>query len=272
LVRRYTAFAAAVLCLAVSAPVARADHVAPTVTAALELGAKVRDCDSSQVCGGSRRATLSWNASCGPGVPDQALEEVEVSILGLTPGGRRFTYDSETFDSVSVGLVDSVGMTAGPGLRFLGEVVVTCSVQMESADGELVDHRGSARATTEEAYLPPRLGGFTIPRGTWCGVNLHGNQTSRLLQAGQYFDLTWFLRFSGESLIKRSKPGLRQIKLFGHGAGLTFRRSPDRAMLRDGEGLGTFVRPRRAGKLRIWATVGGKKTNTMRVRVLPKRC
>jgi hypothetical protein len=28
----------------------------------------------------------------------------------------------------------------------------------------------------------------------------------------------------------------------------------------------------RAGMLRIWATIGGHRTNTLRIRVLPKRC
>jgi hypothetical protein len=242
-----------------------------TFTATLELGAKVKDCDARQVCGGSRRATVSWNASCGPGVSPEALEEVEVNILGATPGGRRFGYDGGTFDG-SIGFANSLGMTAGPGLRFLGEVVVTCSVTVETADGDFLDHRGTARATTEEAFLPPRLGGFTIPRGSWCGVNLHGNQSSPLLQAGRCFDLVWFLRYSGASLVHRGKPALRQIKLFGRGAGLRFKRTPALAMLRNSEGIGTFVRPRRAGTLRIWATIGGHKTNTLRVRVLPKRC
>ena len=36
--------------------------------------------------------------------------------------------------------------------------------------------------------------------------------------------------------------------------------------------LGTWVNPRRGGTLRIWATIGGHKTNTLRIRVLPKRC
>jgi hypothetical protein len=269
-VRRYIVLATAALGLA-AAPPAQADHLAPTAAAALELGAKVKDCDSRQVCGGSRRATVRWIVSCGPGTGQEAIEELEVSILGVTPAGRRFGYDGEAFDS-SAGLTGSLALTAGPGLTFLGEVVVRCFTETVNAEGDLVEHRGSARATTAELYLPPRLGGFVIPRGTWCGVNLTPNQSSRLLQAGQYFDLLWALRYSGASLIRRGVPGLRQIKLFGRGAGLRFKRTPHRAILRNYDAFGTFVRPRRAGTLRIWATVGGQKTNTLRIRVLPDRC
>ena len=145
--------------LGAAAPAALADHVHPTVTATLELGGKVKDCDSRQVCGGSRRATVNWNASCGPGIPDSALEEIDVSIRGIRPSGRRFDYDGETFDSEGAGLVDSLAMTAGPGLRFLGQVKVTCSVQTLDENEHLVDHRASATATTGELSLPPRLAG-----------------------------------------------------------------------------------------------------------------
>jgi hypothetical protein len=267
--RAGVAFAALAL-LAAAAPAAQADHVHPTVTASLALGAKVNDCSPSRVCGGSRRATVSWNATCGPGVSPDALEEIEVSILGVKPSGRRFTFESETFDSVGAGLVDSVGMVAGPGLRFVGEVVVTCNVQAETPDGDLVDHRGTARGTTAEAFLPPRLGSFGIPRGTWCGVAVKGS--GNFLQAGQFFDVQWGLRYSGASLFRSGVPARSQIKLFGRGAGIRFKRSPSLAILRNFYGIGTAVRPRRAGTLKIWATIGGKKTNTLRIRVAPKRC
>jgi hypothetical protein len=258
--------------LGVAAPAAQATHVQPTVTATLELGEKVRDCDSRDVCGGSRRATISWDASCGPGLGQEALSEIEVGILGVRPNGRRFGYDGETFDSLEVGLADSRSVTAGPGLRFLGEVKVTCSAEVVNSEGHLEEHRVSATATTGELYLPPRLAGYTIGRGSWCGVNLTGDQSSRILQAGQYFDVLWFMRYSGASLFRPGIAPRRQVKLFARGAGLNFKRFADPAILRNYGEIGTFIRPRRGGTLRIWATIGGKKTNTLRVRVLPKRC
>ena len=267
------ATAALAAALGVGAPAAMADHVHPTVTASLVLGEKVRDCDSRQVCGGSRRATISWSASCGNGVGPEALESVEVGISGVRPNGRRFPYDGESFDSQDVGLTDSVSMTAGPGLRFTGEVTVTCSAQTVNADGDPVEHRGSGTATTAEVlFVPPRLAGFSVMRGTWCGITLKGNQSSRVIQAGQYFDVAWFMRYSGASLFKSGVPAKRQVKLFGRGAGTRFKRLADPGILRNYGEVGTWVRPRRGGTLKIWATIGGKKTNTQSIRVLPKRC
>ena len=270
--RRCAALAAATLaCLAAAAPAAQADHVQPTVGATLTLGSRVKDC-SGGVCGGSRRATIGWSASCGPGLGQEALEGIEVAILGVKPNGRRFSFDGAAFDSEEVGLTDTRSMVAAPGLRFVGQVKVTCSVEAVNAEGDLVEHRGSATADTAELYLPPRLAGFQINQGTTCGVNLTVRQSKRLLQAGQYFELSWYMRYSGASLFKSGVPSRRQVKLFARGAGLNVKSPPDTGILREFGEIGAALRPRRAGTLKIWATIGGKKTNTLRIKVLPKRC
>ena len=80
------------------------------------------------------------------------------------------------------------------------------------------------------------------------------------------------LRYSGKALLRPGSPAMRQIKLFARGAGVRVNRSPDRGMLRELGEIGTWITSRRGGTLRIWATIGGKRTNTLRVRVLPKRC
>jgi hypothetical protein len=272
-VRRYTIALAAVLVSALGfASSAQANHVAPTVSASLELGEKVRDCDPGTfICGGARRATISWNASCGPGLGHEALEEIEVSILGVTPSGRRFTYASETLD-YEAPFTGSLGMTAGPGLRFLGSVKVTCAVETTDSEGYLDTHRGSATAETVQLYRPPYLREARVTSGTWCGVNLRPRQTERILQASNYFEVAWTLRYDAASLMRRGVPMLRQVKLHGRGAGIRFRRTPDRGMLRDPGVIGTWFTPRRAGTLKLWATIGGKRTNTVRVKVLRKRC
>jgi hypothetical protein len=62
------------------------------------------------------------------------------------------------------------------------------------------------------------------------------------------------------------------LRFFARGAGVRRKASADRGMLNQLGALGTWVNPRRGGTLRIWATIGGHKTNTLRIRVLPKRC
>jgi hypothetical protein len=272
-VRRFTALAGVVLAvaLAIGAPAAQADHIAPTITANLELGKAVRDCSSSGLCARARRATVSWNASCGPSAPADARVTIDVGIYGVAPTGKRFAYDGEALEEEPP-LAGSMSMTAGPGLRFFGEVTVTCTTEITSAEGDLVEHTGKATATTTQFYLPPQLMSFRTLRSGFCGVNVPRNKLDQWLQARQYAEIEYFLRYSASSLIRRSVPEMRQIKLFARGAGVHKRAAPDRGMLNEFGAIGTWVNPRRGGTLRIWATIGGKKTNTVRVRVLPKRC
>jgi len=175
---------------------------------------------------------------------------------------KRFSYDGEALEE-DAPLSDSLGMTAGPGLRFFGEVSVTCRSE---------DHSGTATATTARFYLPPQLVAYRTTRSGFCGVRVPKSKLDKWLQAGQYADVEYFLRYSAGSLIRRGVPELRQIKLFARGAGVRKRAAPDRSMLNQLGAIGTWMNPRRSGTLRIWATIGGKKTNKLPVRVLPKRC
>jgi hypothetical protein len=268
--RRLSAGLAAVAALAsmaIAAPAAQADHVTPTVTATLTLGKTVKDCSASGLCARARRATIAWNASCGPAT----VQSIDVGIYGIRPNGKRFPYDGEALEDEPP-LTGSMLMTAGPGLRFFGEVVVTCTLIVTDADGNQVEHSGKATATTEQFYLPPQLMSFRTTRAGFCGVNVPNSKIDKWLQAGQYAEIEYFLRYSAGSLIRTGVPELRQIKLFARGAGVRKKASPDRSMLNQLGAIGTWVNPRRGGTLRIWATIGGKKTNTLRVRVLPKRC
>jgi hypothetical protein len=261
----------ALLVFAAAAPAARADHVAPSVSATIELGKTVKECTLSGLCSHPRRATVSWNASCGPAAPADALREVDVGIYGVRPDGTRFAYDGEAIEE-DPPLSGSMGLTAGPGLRFFGEVSVTCSSVVTDAEGNEVDHRAKATATTAQFYRPPELMAARTTRAGFCGVKVPNSKVDKWLQAGQYAELAYYLRYSGAALMKRGVPALRQVKLFARGAGIRLRRSPDRGMLRELGEVGTWLTPRRAGTLRIWAIINGHKTNTLRVRVLPKRC
>jgi hypothetical protein len=272
--RRAVTVLAALMALAAlaGAPAAQADHVAPSVTATLTLGKAVKDCSLSGLCARARRATVTWNASCGPSAPPDALQAVDVGIYGVRPNGARFGYDGEALEGEDATLSGSMDMTAGPGLRFFGEVVVTCSSTVTDAEGNEVEHKGQATATTTRFYLPPQLMDFSSTRASFCGVRVPNSKIDKWLQAGQYAELAYYLRYSGRALLKPGVPEMRQIKLFARGAGVRVKRSPDRGMLGELGEIGTWVTPRRGGTLRIWATIGGKRTNTLRVRVLPKRC
>jgi hypothetical protein len=254
------------------APAASANHVAPSVSATLTLGKAVRSCNLDGVCSRGRRATVSWNASCGPAAPAEALESVDVGIFGVRRNGARFAYDGEALEDAPPAS-GSMGMTAGPGLRFFGEVTVTCNDTVTDAEDNLVEHRASATsAPTQQIYLPPQLVSARTTRSGFCGVRVPTSKVDKWLQAGQYAELAYTLSFSSASLMKPGVAPLRQVKLFARGAGVRLKRTPDRDMLRDPGVIGTWLTPRRGGTLRVWARIAGKKTNTLRVRVLPRRC
>jgi hypothetical protein len=256
--------------VAALAPAAHADHVAPSVTATLTLGRAVKDCNTEGVCARGRRATITWNASCGPAAPPDALREVDVGIYGVRPGGATFPYAGEAVEEPTP--TGSMGMTAGPGLRFFGEVTVTCRATVVNEEGHEVEHTATASSgRTQQYFLPPQLISARTTRSGFCGVTPPAGKMDRLFQAGQYAEVAYVLGYSGASLMRPGVPGLRQIKLFARGD-RRLKSAPDRGMLRELGAIGRWVNPRRAGTMRLWATIGGHRTNTLRMRILPKRC
>jgi len=263
--------AAVVLAVLAGAPGARADHITASVSATATLGKAAKICDDEgDFCARGRRVIISWQASCGPAAPPDALQNVDVSTVGIRPDGTRFPIGTVSSDTVPNGS-DSV-LKVGPGLRFVGEVTVTCSTLTRDPQGDLVDHTSTATASSAELYLPPQVKAAVrvFPIVASCR-RLHIGQLSRLLQAREKALLTWQLSYYEESLLTPGVPEARQITLFARGAGLRLKRAPNRTMLRRYHGvIGLPVTPRRAGTLRIWARVNGLRTNTLPVEVL--RC
>lgn len=270
--RRAAALLAALTVLGVAAPAAQADHLAPSVTATLALGGAVKICDTEGVCPRGRRATVTWNASCGPAAPPGALRQVDVGIYGVRPNGATFAFAGEALEEPAA--TGSMGMSAGPGLRFFGEVEVTCRDVVVNEDGHEVEHTAKARSgRTQQFYLPPQLISTRTMRSEFCGVIVPRSKQDKWLQATKYAELAYVLAYSAASLIKPGSSELRQIKLFARGDGYRLKRAPDRGMLNEFDAIGRWVRPRRSARvMKVWATIAGHRTNTIRMRVLPKHC
>ena len=120
-------------------------------------------------------------------------------------------------------------------------------------------------------FVRPFLDGYAATRGTICGVRVPSRKIGLIFQARQSATVTWGLRFSGASLLR---PGslaaqLRQISLRASGAA-RLRGSPVRHLLREND-YAQFVRPRRGGRVKLWAVIGGVATNTVTARALPRR-
>ena len=134
------------------------------------------------LCARARRATVSWNASCGPAAPADALREVDVGIYGVRPNGTRFGYDGEALEE-DPPLTGSMAMTAGPGLRFFGEVTVTCSRgRSRTPRANEVEHTRARRPRRRQpsSTCPPQLMVFRTTRSGFCGVNVPNEQARQV--------------------------------------------------------------------------------------------
>ncbi len=260
-----TAAALAALTIFGVVPAAKADHLAATVSATAALGKAAKFCNNEvDTCARGRHVVVSWQASCGSAAPADALQDIGLAIIGLRPDGTRFVVDTWTGDAQPSG-TDSI-TTIGPGLRFVVEVTVLC----RTFDG--VEHTSTATTTSSELYLPPQLKlarrVFNITMS--CRL-IPLSKLSQWLQKGEKALLTWQLSYYEESLLMPGTVEPRGIRLFAHGVGIRFEGPPNRRMFRRYGGvLGIPVTPRRAGTLRIWATINGLVTNTFDVKVL--RC
>ncbi len=150
---------------------------------------------------------------------------------------------------------------------------MSCSATVVNAEGHEEEHRATASSgPTQQFYLRPQLVRARTTRSGFCGVRVPRSKLDKWLQAKQYAEIAYTLAYSGASLLRPGVPELRQIKLFARGDGYRLRSSPDRGMLRELGEIGRWVNPRRAGTMKLWATIAGHRTNTVEMRILPKRC
>ena len=263
----WRAAALAALATLGAAPAAQADHVSASVTATATVGKVVKvwqteDGDDAERPARGRRVEVSWQASCAPA---DAFEAVEVSLVGIRPDGTRHTVSGPHPEYSPSG---STTVPVGPGTRFVAEVTVTCRAFTGS-----VEHVSTATASSAELYLAPQV--VAARNLTPIRISCHRIPTSKLdvwLQRGDRAWLEWQL-WHGESILAPGIPAASQIRLFARGAGIRLERSPSRRMLRRyGGAIGTPLTPRRGGTLRVWATVNGQRTDTLRVKVLRNRC
>jgi hypothetical protein len=267
--------AAAAAALAAPATAGAVVDIHPTATVSIKLGGKAHECIGGK-CGhfGGRTATVAWASSCNDG--DPGLNHQTAVSLWARPkaaGARPVSYQEVNTGEGGEGATGSDVVVVPPGLRLYADVEVSCSYTATDPDGSSVDHTGSTQANTADVFLPPALIGFEFPRSSFCGVSVPKRLETVRAQAGQSSVLDYFLRFSPLSMLAKNTVAgkLSAIRLHGLGAGLNFSRRLSGSALKKGE-YQTSIRPRRGGILKIWATIGGVKTNTRAIRVYPKRC
>ncbi|MBJ7330291.1 MAG: hypothetical protein JHC95_10360 [Solirubrobacteraceae bacterium] len=250
--------------VALAAPAGAGAQAATTVT--LERGAPVRDCITLPLygrrCGGfgMTKVTVSWAVPC----PGGTASSVSVYLLrrsGATPAADDAVVE-QVPDPVAFG---NERFTIEPGQRVYGSVRATC---IPAGD----DPQSTETATTSAALaLPPALVAYVIRENRICGFPRMPLQT--VLQARNWAELVYFPRFAGDGVFTTllAKEDLSRITLSARGAGVSMTARPNaRIFERYGE-AGLRVTARRAGKLRIHATVDGMRTASRSVRVLPAR-
>ena len=239
----------------------------------LELGKKVRECGRNTVgrrtrCGwrGAYSARLSWSGSCGP--EPAASAELAVNLNVVKRNGKLGKgYTSFNPDQLS----GEETVRIPPGYRVRGQADITCVATTTNGTVETY-HEGRAAAASADIFTRPFLDGYDITRNTICGVGLRNRKLDTTFQARQFATVSWGLLFSGPSLLRPGslKSELKQIVLRARGAGARLRRSPVRGLLRE-FGYSQYVRPRRRGRVTLWATIGGVATNKVKAPVIGRR-
>jgi hypothetical protein len=272
---RLTAVLAATLSVAalIAAAPAGAHHSA-SAAASLGLdppqaGCKLSESSYRSKCRGSRVVRVTWSVGCA--YPDPI---VEVRFWTPRPGKSPIVMETEEGSAAS-------GVTVKrfeAGTKVFATVRVYCDFE---GDGDTIDaHRITAEsAPTAEAFIPPRLVLVESVTNSFCGIVPTNRQARYGLQAGETSGFDFTLIFNEDSLLgtdARSRAGLRRTLLHARGAGLNGK-APARPWLPGATGpvptqAGVRLVPRRGGKLRVWAVIGGAKTNVLTLRVLPRRC
>ena len=283
-------------------PAAHGQGLSPQAAVTLTRGSEVRECQSLlprvRPCGllGSREATVSWATSCAPQLPEES-RETKVTILARPPSPTEWEYGSvaveDDLGSLPLAASGTASFTLLPGWRLYAAASVGCTdftsggAPPVPSDDPLGGNGGpepeprSEQATAESATIsaPPRLVAAVRTGGTYC---IRPPQTPQSLegklQAGQASGLELFIRFAtlqqhplvgNPGRAEASTADYARLRLYASGAGIKVSTRPNRRALRDpSRAVEMKVKPKRAGKLRLWATADGLRTNAKTIRVV----
>jgi hypothetical protein len=266
---KVAACAAAVLCIAAPASA----HHSASATASLAMDPASPSCKLVEKtyrtkCKGSRVVRVTWSVSCA--YPDPG---VDVRFWTPRPGRSPFEMEAVEADGTS-----GVTVKRFPaGTKVFATVKVFCDFP---GDDTIDAHRVEAESPpTAEAFIPPRLLRVKSVTNSFCGVNVNRTLERYGLQARQTSAWDFSLVFNDDSLLgvsRYSTAGRAKTVLRAKGAGINDR-GPAAPWIPGPTGriptaAGTRLVPRKAGPLKVWAVIGGAKTNVLTLRVLPKRC
>jgi hypothetical protein len=118
----------------------------------------------------------------------------------------------------------------------------------------------------------------SVIKSNTCNFDPRGRDILQAGQRGSILDLsTSYLDRSLLGVSRRSSAGARQRWANAKGAGIRKRKHPELFLLadfgrKDPVAGALRVNPRKAGWLKVWEEVGGVRSNTLAVKVVPNRC
>jgi hypothetical protein len=265
--------AAAVLCWAAFGTASASAHHSASATASLAMDPASPSCKLVErtyrsKCRGSRVVRVTWSVSCSN--PDPI---VNIHFWTPRPGKSAEIMETEeasTHSGVTVKRFEA-------GTKIFATVHVFCDFD---GDGDMIDaHRVEADSlATAEAFIPPRLTRVRSVKNSFCGFLPSLTQQRYGLQARQTSGWDFSLIFNEDSLLgvsRNSRTGRVKTRLRSKGAGINYNdiAAPwiPGASGRIPTSAGTILVPRRPGPLKVWAVIGGEKTNVLTLRVLPRR-
>jgi hypothetical protein len=265
--------ATAVLCIAAPASA----HHSISASAALTLeppraGCKLVELRTKSRCDGSQVVRVDW--SWGPcAEPDRG--GATVHFWTPRPGGGK---PVELEAREPEGMSGALRVRFDAGVRVFATVTAVCD---SDGDGDTIPpHTATAESpATPEAYIPPRLTRVQALTNSFCGLNVPNRWLTTVLQARQPSGVDFSLTFDDSSLLgvrRFSRAGRAKTILYARGAGLKFharaRSSVPGPTAPIPTGAGMRWVPRKGGTLKVWAVIGGYKTNVLAFRVVPPRC
>jgi hypothetical protein len=213
-------------------------------------------------CSGSRLVRVAWSVACH-GTP-------AVTIRYWSPRPDGTGQIALKNDSPS-----NNGSSGVSVVRFRAGVRVFATVEVDCFGAE---NQTAVSNPTRTVFIEPRLRSVEAVRNSFCGVDVPARLTDRVLQARRRSSADYHTVYNGPSLVgapKLSRAGRARTILRARGAGLRIRRRA-RAYVPGATGrihteAGIVWRPRRAGWLRVWAVIGGHRTNALAFKVLRGR-
>jgi hypothetical protein len=247
---------------------ASANHIQPAVSIHLtDLGVQ-KDF--------SHHVRVEWQGGCGPNAPNALVnsDKANVKLMLVPARAGKHPVAASTLPIETAN--DNWEFDVDPGRRLFARVTLVCQEDMPGAtpeDDPVTESATATADTPEQVYVPPRLLGYHLSRASYCG-NTTARQRATGMGAADFQTLNWKLSFGTTSMLQHpSVTGiLEEVRLRASGKGMRVRVGPASGPLRKYQEFQATIFSPRSGKVKIWAEIGGVRTNSLTVPIFGKPC